>query len=227
MRLELFSLRAGRPRLPRFAVPALALGVLAFGCSPSAKAEPQADNGHASTEAAAAGSVPEEHLRFNGTFVHCPATRNRDLTALRSTLDAAVAEINGLIRGYVRDQLRPLEEHPRLADEFTLLVTSHSIRMDVDSQDGSQHYRVKAPVNGAKKRVKDWDDRDMMVEFRIVAGKMHQTFGTDSGTRENVSFIDENGDLTLDVTVKPRRVVKKDIVYRLHYCRVREENTGS
>ncbi len=195
-----------------------------LGCSPNAKAEPHVEHQLTHTSASTAAERVSKHARFNGTFVHCPATRDSDLSALRSTLDTIVAKVNVLLRSVVRSNLQTLEEHPLLADAFTLEVTSASIRMDVDSSDGSAHYRVTAPADGTETRVKDWDDEDMTVAFRMVGNKMHQTFCTERGIRKNVSFIDENGDLTLDVTVRPRRVVNEAVVYRLHYCRVRADD---
>lgn len=145
--------------------------------------------------------------RFAGTFKFVGGEAQR--TTVADAIEAAVQELNALIRGIGRKRLT---ESNVIREQITIAVDGAKVSMTF-----APGRTLTCTIDGP---AVDWTSdsgKPVKVKLTAVKGRLVHNYQAEDGSRQSVYTLDESGDrLTLSVTVKSDRLTNP-IKYALSY----------
>lgn len=145
--------------------------------------------------------------RFAGTFKFVGGEAQR--TTVAEAIEAAVQELNALIRGIGRKRLT---ESNVIREQITIAVDGAKVSMTF-----APGRTLTCTIDGP---AVDWTSdsgKPVKVKLTAVKGRLVHNYQAEDGSRQSVYTLDESGDrLTLSVTVKSDRLTNP-IKYALSY----------
>jgi len=170
--------------------------------APAAKPEP------APVEKPAPPPVPAQQ-RFAGTYRFVGGETQRQ--ELEAAIEAAVQELNALIRGIGRKRLKESN------------VIREQISIAVDGDKVTTTFAAGRTISGRLEGpAVPWTSdtgKPLQVKFSLVKGRLVQTFTADDGGRRSVFTLNDAGDrMTLSVTITSERLTNP-LKYALSYKR--------
>lgn len=147
--------------------------------------------------------------RFAGTYKFSGGDAQRQ--TVTDAIEAAVQELNALIRGIGRKRLT---ESNQIRDSITIAVDGSKVSMTF-----APGRTLTCVLDGP---AVDWTSdsgKPVKVKLTAVKGRLVHNYTADDGSRQSVYTLDESGDkLTLSVTVKSDRLTNP-VKYALSYRR--------
>jgi hypothetical protein len=145
---------------------------------------------------------------FNGAYIATAKKKQRQEIA--SAIETATADMNFIIRPFVRKKLKELN---RVIDRLDIQTKNHKLSVTFDEK-----VEVTSPLDGSEIT---WTDKKNgerhKVSSKFNGKRIVQAFDGPNGTRINAFALSDNGQqLTMLVTISSDRL-PKDIVYNLHY----------
>ncbi len=185
--------------------------LLLLSSSPDAALAERADS-NSIERVAVADAEADPAARFSGNFRFVGGERQR--AALRDVIDAAVEQLNFLIRGIGRSRLEAVTKIPP------------AVRYEIGSSTIKMTYfgrpTVEAPADGSFVQRTDPQGKPMQVSFSLKGDTLVQKFKGDNGVRTNRVTVSEDGArLTVRVSLTSNRL-KEPLKYTLSYKRAEE-----
>lgn len=147
--------------------------------------------------------------RFAGTFRYVGGEAQRQ--NLQAAIEAAVMELNALIRGIGRKRLT--EANP-IREQITFAVDGDRVTATF-----APGRTISGILGGPAVPWTSDSGKPVTVAFSLVKGRLVMNFTADDGTRRAVYTLDESGDkLTMSVTITSERLTNP-LKYALSYKR--------
>ncbi len=147
--------------------------------------------------------------RFAGTYRYVGGAAQRQ--AIDDAIEAAVRELNALIRSIGRKRLR--ESNP-VREQMTIAVNGDKVTMTF-----APGRVLTATINGPAVPWTSESGKPIQVKLSLVNGRLVHNFTSEDGSRRSVYTLDETGDrLTLSVLLNSDRLTNP-IKYALSYRR--------